>query len=267
MNTDLIQSTLALLREVERHTSTSQQRDALQVARTLLHFILGRGESGEFTEFFERFDTAPLAPLFSFSTREEAEDWLRNHPAPPHGAIIRADNDLYSVADVREFNHRKLLRLPSPEECGPLDETEEEQEAVEEPVPSTPRPDERFSLVELYSRTCHHLHELEKRTSSPEQLAAIRTAKVSLDFVMRLGEAHGFEDYLESIRAASASPPLRSFENQAAADAWLMTQPEPPPPAVVAIENELYAVGYNRRRGLRVLTRIPTHHELAAGAQ
>ncbi|WP_164013260.1 hypothetical protein [Pyxidicoccus trucidator] len=261
MTPEFIQRTLTVLRELERQPSTSEQFDALQASRTLLHFILGRGDSGEFTKFVENFGTAPLTPLFSFSTREEADDWLRNHPAPPHGAIIRAANDFYSVADVRELNHRKLLRLPPPEEYGALDAAEDE----DEPVPPKPRPGERFSFFELYSRTCHHLHELEKRTSSPEQLEALRTAKISFDFVIHIGEERGFEDYVESIRSARTAPPLRAFASQEDAGAWLMTQPEPPPPAVVAIGNELYAVGYNRRRGQRVLTRIPTQQELAAG--
>ncbi|MFP2903759.1 hypothetical protein ACLESD_01540 [Pyxidicoccus sp. 3LFB2] len=266
MTPELIQSTLTVLREVEPQASTSEQFDALQASRTLLHFIHGRGDSAEFTKFVESFGTAPLTPLFSFSTREEADDWLRNHPAPPHGAIIRAANDFYSVADVRELNHRKLLRLPPQEDYGPLDAAEDEVEAEEAPVPK-PRVGERFSFFELYSSTCHHLHELEKRTSSPEQLEALRTAKVSFDFVMHLGEERGVEDYLESIRSARTAPPLRGFASQEDADAWLMTEPEPPIPAVVAIGNELYAVGYNRRRGKRQLSRLPTQHELAVGTQ
>lgn len=266
MTPNLIQRTLAVLRDVERQAFTPEQLDALRDSRTVLHFILGRGESGEFTAFFERFDTAPLTPLLSFPTLEEADAWLRNHPAPPHGAIIRAANELYSVADVRELHHRKLLRLPSPEEASPLDENEEAQDAEEEAAPPTPRPDTSFSLLESYKRTCYHLSELEKRLSSHEQLEATRAARISFDFVMRMGEEHGFEDYLEGIRSARTSPTLRSFASREEADTWLMTQPEPPPPTVVAIGSNLYVAGYNRRGRLRVLTRLPAQQELDTGA-
>ncbi|HEX8436468.1 hypothetical protein [Archangium sp.] len=256
MSPDLIQNTLALLHEVERHASTSEQFDALKTSKTLLHFILGRGEADEFKGFFESFDTAPVTPLLSFATREEAETWLRNHPAPPHGATIGAANDFYTVVDARALNYRKLLRQPSPEE---LTQSDEEEEA---PEPPKPGPGERFSLFKLYRRTCDNLYQLEKHISSPEELEAIRTAKIAFDFVMHVGEEYGFEDYLESIRFTRTSRPLESFANQEEAEAWLATQPEPPRPAVVSIGNALYSTGYKRRQGLRLLIRIPTQQEL-----
>ncbi|MCP3140619.1 hypothetical protein [Pyxidicoccus xibeiensis] len=265
MTPNLIQSTLAMLREVERHASTAEQLDAIQATKPLLHFILERGESGEFAAFIEHFDTAPLTALLSFSTRTEADDWLLNHPAPPHGAIIRAANDLYTVVDARALNQRTLLHLPSTDEATGLDGSEEEQEVREEAPPPAPRPGARFSLFDHYKWACYYLSALEKRLSSPQHLEAIRTARLAFDFVMRMGEEHGFEDYVGSIRSARAAPPFRSFARQEDADTWLDAQPEPPPSVVVAVGNELYAVGYNRRGRRRVLTRIPTNQELAAG--
>jgi hypothetical protein len=265
MNADLIQNTLALLHKVERHATTPEQFEALEASRTILHFILGRGEAGEFKDLYESFDTAPVTPLLSFATKEEAETWLRNHPAAPHGATIRAANDFYTVVDARALNHRKLLRQPSLEELGLTDE-EVGAEPAEEVEPPKPSPGERFSLFKLYSRTCYDLYQMEKRTSSPEELGAIRTAKIAFHFVMHVGEEYGFEDYLLSIRSARTAPPLQSFATRKEADTWLATQPEPPPPAVVAIGNELYAAGYNRRRALRLLIRIPTPQELDPGA-
>ncbi|MFY0562570.1 hypothetical protein ACN28E_01900 [Archangium lansingense] len=265
MNTHLINNTLALLRQVERHATTSEQFDALKASRTLLYFILGRGEAGEFKDYFERFDTAPVRPLLSFATREEADTWLRNHPAAPHGATIRAAKDLYTVVDARALNHRKLLRQLSLEELGLTDE-EVGQEPADESEPPKPNPGERFSLFGLYERTCYDLYQMEKHVTSPEELESIRIAKISFHFVMHEGEEYGFEDYLESIRSARSAPPRKSFTTRAEADTWLATQPEPPPPVVVAIGNELYAAGYNRRRGLRLLIRHPTPPELNTGA-
>jgi hypothetical protein len=264
MNSDLIQMTLTLLHEVERHASNPDEFDALKASRSTLHFIQGRGEAGEFKEFLETFDTAPVTPLLSFTTKDEADMWLLNHPAPPHGALIRAANDFYTVVDARALNHRKLLLLPSPEELARTDAAgdEPEQEVEETPEPPRPNSSTKFSLFNLYDRTCYDLHQMEKRMSSPEQLEAIRTAKISFNFVMRVGEEYGFEEYLESLRSARTSPPLEFFKTQEAADTWLATQPEPPPPAVISIGNELYSVSYNRRRKMRLLIRIPTQREL-----
>jgi hypothetical protein len=48
--------------------------------------------------------------------------------------------------------------------------------------------------------------------------------------------------------------------------AWLERPHSPPIRAVVTIRSELFSVGYNRRRGLRLLTRIPSQQELDTGA-
>jgi len=82
---------------------------------------------------------------------------------------------------------------------------------------------------------------------------------------MGIGEDHGFKEYLETLRSSRTSPPLLSFSTREEAESWLAKQPEPPPPAVVAIGRDLYSVGYNRRHRLRVLLRIPMPQELDAG--
>ncbi|WNG49680.1 hypothetical protein F0U60_40350 [Archangium minus] len=267
MKPDLIKNTLSLLQEVALHASTSEQRDALENCMLTLHFISGRGEAGEFSDYAESFDTAPLTPVLSFATKDEADGWLRNHPAPPHGATIRAADVLYTVAYSRELEHRKLLRLPSKEELAQMEGDEESGEEAEEQV-SPPKPSlgASFDFFDFFKWTCFHLFELEQRISSPEELEAIRTARIALHFVMHVGEYHGFEAYLETLRSSRLSRPLESFSTRDAAETWVETQSEPPAPGVVAIGNGLYSVGYNRRRALRVLIRIPTQQELDAGA-
>jgi hypothetical protein len=262
MNPVLIQSTLALLHGVERYASTLEQHDALENSRIALHFILERNEAAEFEEYLESFNTARLTPALSFVTKEEAEDWLRAHPSPPHGAIIGVGDSLYHVAYSRELEHRKLLRLPSKEEWARMAGTEEEEE------PSTPNPSHgtRFSLFDLCNKTCLHLYEMEQRMSSPEEVEAIRIAKIAFHFVMDVGEHHGFEAYLDTLRSSSDASTVRSFATREEAYSWLETQPSPPPPAVVAIGSDLYSVGFNRRKGLRVLIRIPTRRELDIGS-
>jgi hypothetical protein len=264
MNPVLIKSTLALLHEVKRHASTSEQHDALENSRIALYFIMERNEAVEFEEYLKDFNTAPLTPALSFATKEEADTWLLAHPAPPHGAIIGVADSLYHVAYSRELEHRKLLRLPSKEEWAQMEVGEEEPE--EEPSIPNPYHGARFSVVDFFNKTCFLLYEMEQRMSSPEELEAIRIAKIAFHFVMDVGEHHGFEEYLDTLHSSRTSRPVRSFATREEADSWLEKQPEPPPSATVAIGNELYAVGYNRRKGLRVLIRIPPQRELDTGA-
>lgn len=124
MTSEFIQKTLSVLDSVARYATTPEQREALRIARLTFHFILGRGEAGEFEDFFKGFDTDPLKPILTFTTLEEANLWLRNHPAPPHGAIIGAGGSLYTVAYSPSLVHRKLLRIPSQAELDAMDESE-----------------------------------------------------------------------------------------------------------------------------------------------
>lgn len=268
MKPDLIKRTLTLLHEVENHASTSEQHDALENCRLTLLFINGRGEAGEFSEYSESFDTAPLTPVLSFATKDEADIWLRNHPAPPHGATIGAADALYTVAYSRELEHRKLLLIPSKEELARMEGDEEEggEGAGDEVCPPHPFHGAKFDFFDFFKWTCFHLFELEQRISSPEELEVIRTARIAFHFVMHVGEYHGFAAYQETLRSSRSSRPLQSFTTRQDADAWLANQSVPPLPVVVAIGSELYSVGYNRRRGLRVLIRIPTQQELDSGS-
>lgn len=266
-NPALIQSTLALLHNVESHASTAEQHDALKSSKIALHFILGRGEADEFVEYLARFNTEPLASILSFTTKEEADAWLRTHPAPPHGAVIGVEDARYHVAYSRKLEHRKLLRLPSKEEWEQMEAAGEEEEAEEEPQPPPPRHGMSFSLFHLYETVCFYLYEVEQqRMSSAEEIAALKTARIAFNFVMDMGEEHGFEDYLENFKSDGPQRPVQSFATRQEADDWLERQPEPLPPAVVAIGSERYSVGYNRRRGLRLLIRLPTPQELDSGA-
>lgn len=148
------------------------------------------------------------------------------------------------------------------EEAG--EEAEEETES--ELPPPHPRHGTRFKLFDFFNWTSFHLYEMEKRISFPEELEALRAARIAFHFVMDMGEYHGFEEYRETVRASRISGPLQSFATREEADSWLAKQPEPPSPAVVAIGSELYSVGYNRLRRLRVLIRIPPQQEWAAQA-
>lgn len=268
MNPNLIQRTLALIQGVEQQASTSEQHDALASSKLVLHFIQERSEASAFEAYLQSFNTGPQRPPLSFATKEEAESWLRAHPAPPHGALLQAGDALFQVAYLRELKHRKLLPLPSQEEWARMeaDEETDEAEAKEKLPPLSPSHGRPFNVFDLLIKTSYHLHELEPRLSSPEEHEALRSARIAFHFVMHLGEDHGFEEYLEALNASRRSGPSQSFSTREEAESWLAKQPEPPPPSVVAIGSELHAVGYHRGRGQRVLLRLPTPQELNPGA-
>ncbi len=252
------------LQRVGQHATTSQQHDALKNSRIILYFIMGRNESGEFTHYFNNFHTAHPSSVCSFDTKEEADTWLFNHPAPPHGATIEAANTHYTLAYSRDLNHRKLLRHLSDEELALSEETEEDTEdsAGEEPPLPEPGPGTQLVLFDFFLWTSFHLYAMEKRISDPEEIEAIRAAKIAFEFVMHQGEAHGFAEYWQTLRTSSSSPPRQSFRTWEEANGWLALQPEPPHPEVVAIGSEFFSVGYDRLRRLRVLIRLPTQQEL-----
>lgn len=146
------------------------------------------------------------------------------------------------------------------EEAG--DETQEE---VEESSPPNPSHGARFKLFAFFEWTSFHLYKLEQHLSSAEQREAMSAAKIAFHFVMHVGEYHGFEEYLGTLHTAMTPGPHLAFSTRQEADTWLEKQPEPPPPAVIAIGHKLYSVGYNRLRSLRVLIRLPTQQELDSG--
>lgn len=114
MSTDLIDRTLRLLHEIEQRPLSPEESEALKTAKIALHFIVERGERHGLEDYLKGFDSnAPPSPLHSFSTREEADSWLSNHAAPPHGAIVSIAGTRYSVGFNRKSGLRVLVRIPS----------------------------------------------------------------------------------------------------------------------------------------------------------
>ena len=119
MSDDLFDKTLVWLHEVEQRTETHEELDALKTAKIALHFIQAIGESYGFEDYLRNFNSkAPLDPLLSFATRQEADKWLKDHPAPPHGAVVRIAESRYSVGFDRKSGLRVLVRIPPTEELG-----------------------------------------------------------------------------------------------------------------------------------------------------
>ncbi|MBM7118670.1 hypothetical protein [Archangium primigenium] len=114
----LVSGVHGLLR-AEVHATSSEEHACLQLALLAFHFI---GESGrwvEFERFTRLFDTqAPVLPLRVFSSRQEAERWLSDHPRPPHGVQVQIAGQRFVVGYDRETALRVLVRSPSLHELG-----------------------------------------------------------------------------------------------------------------------------------------------------
>lgn len=258
-----IDNILGLLQSAERHAHTAEQHDALEMARLVLFFIRERGQSEPFSDYLGSFNTTPLTPVISFATEEQADTWLREHPAPPHGATVGAADALYTLAYSRDPEHRKFLRLPSKEELAQwAEDGDEPGEVSQESAPLPPGLGTKWNFSDLLKWCFFHLHELEPHLSSPEEYNALEAAKIAFHFVMHLGETHGFQEYQSAVHASRTPPPSHTFASRGEAAHWLAAQTEPPPSVVIAIGDELHSVGYNRLKRLPILIRIPTPLEL-----
>lgn len=104
--------------------SSPEDLEGLHSAALALHFIHESGCAREFEHFLAHLDEH-LPPLCSFSTREEAEAWLKNHPSPPDGATIQVGEDELTVGYWPGSGRRALIYFPKYEA---LDDVEKEDE-------------------------------------------------------------------------------------------------------------------------------------------
>lgn len=104
--------------------SSSDDLEGLHSAALALHFIHASGCTRAFEHFLAHLDEH-LPPLCSFSTRDEAEAWLKKHPSPPNGATVQVGEDELTVGYWPQSGRRVLLRFPKYEA---LDELEEDDD-------------------------------------------------------------------------------------------------------------------------------------------
>ena len=102
-----------LLARLQSTTSSPEERELLAVARHALLFITSTGQRYAFTDFLQDLESnAPPTVVNAFDTREEAMNWLRQHPAPPDSALVLVAGRYHVVLYSRENNHRHLTPLP-----------------------------------------------------------------------------------------------------------------------------------------------------------
>ncbi|WP_375768843.1 hypothetical protein NR798_45400 [Archangium gephyra] len=83
--------------------------ELIQVILDTLRFISVTGQYEAFNRYLEHVEAhAPPYVVAAFNTKQEAQAWLDNHPAPPCFADILIGNDYHAVMYDRETNFRRL---------------------------------------------------------------------------------------------------------------------------------------------------------------
>lgn len=98
-------------RTLQRAQST-EEKELFRVAAAALMFISESGTVHSFEDYLQSRKEAPPHAVAFFKTREEADDWLRQHPAPPHGAFVLIADGYHIVMHVREVDDRQLFPHP-----------------------------------------------------------------------------------------------------------------------------------------------------------
>jgi hypothetical protein len=118
----------ALHRAIARDRSP-EEMDSIYTALLALHFILETDQVSGLEHFISVFDLDSKnvndPPLRSFSTRQEADVWLKSHPRPPAGVRVEISGQPFSLGYDRESNLRVWARIPSLEELGLTEPTDE----------------------------------------------------------------------------------------------------------------------------------------------
>jgi hypothetical protein len=107
---------LNLLGSIHENTQAPEQKELLLIAADALRFIHTTGQQYDFEDYRQDLrTTGPEMVIAAFSTREEAEAWLKNHPKPPHMALVLIADEYHAVGYARDSNLRRLLHTPSVE--------------------------------------------------------------------------------------------------------------------------------------------------------
>ncbi|MFY0572377.1 hypothetical protein ACN28E_52250 [Archangium lansingense] len=102
------------------------EEELIQVILDTLRFISATGQYEAFSQYLEHLEAgAPPYIVAAFNTKQEAQSWLDQHPAPPCFASILIGNDYHAVMYDRETNFRRLPKANSSISCYLVDLEEE----------------------------------------------------------------------------------------------------------------------------------------------
>jgi hypothetical protein len=101
-----------------------------------------------------------------------------------------------------------------------------------------------MTIVELLLRTQSLLGKCSEETSSTDEKKRFLVAIDALDFIMKIGRAHGLEEYRKD--CAVNGPPLviAAFNTREEAEAWMKNHPDPPDQANILIAGEYFLAAY-----------------------
>lgn len=111
---ELPMKVMDLLARLRTENPSAEEQELLAVAIDAILFITSTGQRYAFVDYLQQRESyAPPPVVASFETREEAEEWLRNHPAPPDGTFVRVAGEYHHVVYSREMNLRRLIAAPA----------------------------------------------------------------------------------------------------------------------------------------------------------
>ncbi|HLL01225.1 MAG TPA: head protein [Myxococcaceae bacterium] len=100
-----------LLGRLWEESQSPEEKERLQFARDALSFIFDIGLDDDFDDYRAGLDVnAPPLVIAAFSSREQADEWLRNHPHPPRHAKILVAGEYHYVWYSRKHNDRTIRR-------------------------------------------------------------------------------------------------------------------------------------------------------------
>ncbi|MFY0583212.1 hypothetical protein ACN28S_60975 [Cystobacter fuscus] len=106
---ELVRRAAGFFEQIRDEPQPARERALALVIIDALHFIASTGQLEDFKNYLEELDSnEPPRVVASFETREQAENWLKNHPSPPHCASILIAGRYHTVAHDRETNGRYL---------------------------------------------------------------------------------------------------------------------------------------------------------------
>jgi len=108
-----------LLGRLRMSTQSEEEQELLAAAIDAVLFIISTGQRYAFIDYrVTSASNAPPAVVASFNTRDEADEWLKNHLSPPDGTFVSIAGQRHHVVYFREMNLRRLITVP------PLSETD-----------------------------------------------------------------------------------------------------------------------------------------------
>ncbi|CAM3338643.1 head protein [Corallococcus sp. ZKHCc1 1396] len=88
-----------------------------------------------------------------------------------------------------------------------------------------------------------------EESQSAKEKEAFHFAMDAIHFIMATGQAHDFEDYIQSMKAHAPPLAIARFATRAEAEEWLKAQKRPPDSACILIGDQYFTVLHSSAKG------------------